>query len=232
MNSVGVDLNTSSKQLLTYVSGLGPQLAQNIIDYRAENGAFKSRKELKGVKRMGAKAFEQSAGFLRISNADNPLDNSAVHPEAYKVVERIAKDLGKSVKELMQEKELKKRIQLEKYVDDKVGIPTLKDIVDELEKPGRDPRTKIKVFEFEQSIRSIEDVRTGMVIPGIVTNITNFGAFVDIGVKQDGLVHISHLKNEYVSNPADVVSLNQHVTVKVVEVDVQRKRIQLSMKDV
>ena len=232
VNSVGVDLNTSSKQLLTYVSGLGPQLAQNIIDYRAENGAFKSRKELKGVKRMGAKAFEQSAGFLRISNADNPLDNSAVHPEAYKVVERIAKDLGKSVKELMQEKELKKRIQLEKYVDDKVGIPTLKDIVDELEKPGRDPRTKIKVFEFEQSIRSIEDVRTGMVIPGIVTNITNFGAFVDIGVKQDGLVHISHLKNEYVSNPADVVSLNQHVTVKVVEVDVQRKRIQLSMKDV
>jgi uncharacterized protein len=232
VNSVGVDLNTSSKQLLTYVSGLGPQLAQNIVDYRAENGAFKSRKQLKEVKRMGAKAFEQAAGFLRISNADNPLDNSAVHPESYKVVEKIAKDLGKSVKDLMQEKDLKKRIRLEKYVDDKVGIPTLKDIVDELEKPGRDPRTKIKVFEFDQNIRSIEDVRAGMVVPGIVTNITNFGAFVDIGVKQDGLVHISHLKNEYVSNPADVVSLNQHVTVKVLEVDVQRKRIQLSMKEV
>ncbi|MDF1550985.1 MAG: Tex family protein [Bacteroidales bacterium] len=232
VNSVGVDINTSSKQLLTYVSGLGPQLAQNIIDYRKENGAFKSRKELMKVKRMGAKAFEQAAGFLRISNADNPLDNSAVHPESYYIVEKIAKDLSKSVKELIQEKELKKKIKLEKYIDDKVGIPTLKDIVDELEKPGRDPRTKIKVFEFEQSIRSIEDVRSGMVVPGIVTNITNFGAFVDIGVKQDGLVHISHLKNEYVSNPADVVTLNQHVMVKVLEVDVQRKRIQLSMKDV
>jgi protein Tex len=231
VNSVGVDLNTSSKQLLTYVSGLGPQLAQNIVDYRAENGAFKSRKQLKEVKRMGAKAFEQAAGFLRISNADNPLDNSAVHPESYKVVEKIAKDLGKSVKELMQEKELKKRVRLEKYVDEKVGIPTLKDIVDELEKPGRDPRTKIKIFEFDPNIRSIEDVRPGMVVPGIVTNITNFGAFVDIGVKQDGLVHISHLKNEYVSNPADVVSLHQHVMVKVLEVDVSRKRIQLSMKD-
>lgn len=232
VNSVGVDINTSSKQLLTYVSGLGPQLAQNIIDYRKENGAFKSRKELMKVKRMGAKAFEQAAGFLRISNADNPLDNSAVHPESYYIVEKIAKDLSKSVKELIQEKELKKKIKLEKYIDDKVGIPTLKDIVDELEKPGRDPRTKIKVFEFEQSIRSIEDVRSGMVVPGIVTNITNFGAFVDIGVKQDGLVHISHLKNEYVSNPADVVTLNQHVMVKVLEVDVQRKRIQLSMKEV
>lgn len=232
VNSVGVDINTSSKQLLTYVSGLGPQLAQNIIDYRKENGAFKSRKDLMKVKRMGAKAFEQAAGFLRISNADNPLDNSAVHPESYYIVEKIAKDLSKSVKELIQEKELKKKIKLEKYIDDKVGIPTLKDIVDELEKPGRDPRTKIKVFEFEQSIRSIEDVRSGMVVPGIVTNITNFGAFVDIGVKQDGLVHISHLKNEYVSNPADVVTLNQHVMVKVLEVDVQRKRIQLSMKEV
>lgn len=231
VNSVGVDLNTSSKQLLTYVSGLGPQLAQNIIDFRKENGAFKSRKELMKVKRMGAKAFEQAAGFLRISNADNPLDNSAVHPESYYIVEKIAKDLKTSVNDLMKEKELKKKINLEKYVDDKVGIPTLKDIVDELEKPGRDPRTKIKVFEFDQSIRSIQDVRPGMVVPGIVTNITNFGAFVDIGVKQDGLVHISHLKNEYVSNPADVVTLNQHVMVKVLEVDVQRKRIQLSMKE-
>ncbi len=231
VNSVGVDLNTSSKQLLTYVSGLGPQLAQNIVDYRKENGAFKSRKELMKVKRMGAKAFEQAAGFLRISNATNPLDNSAVHPESYFVVEKIAKDLGKSISELMLEKDLKKKITLEKYVDKKVGIPTLKDIVDELEKPGRDPRTKIKVFEFEQGIHSIGDVRVGMELPGIVTNITNFGAFVDIGVKQDGLVHISQLKNEYVSNPADVVSLNQHVKVKVIEVDVARKRIQLSMKD-
>ncbi len=231
VNSVGVDLNTSSKQLLTYVSGLGPQLAQNIIDFRKENGPFKSRKELLKVKRMGAKAFEQAAGFLRISNAGNPLDNSAVHPESYFVVEKIAKDLGKSIQELIKDKEIKKQIRLEKYVDGKIGIPTLKDIIDELEKPGRDPRTKIRVFEFDQGIHSIGDVRIGMELPGIVTNITNFGAFVDIGVKQDGLVHISQLRNEYVSNPADVVSLNQHVRVKVIEVDVQRKRIQLSMKD-
>lgn len=232
VNSVGVDLNTSSKQLLTYVSGLGPQLAQNIVDYRKENGAFKSRKELLKVKRMGAKAFEQSAGFLRIQGADNPLDNSAVHPESYFIVEKIAKDLGTTIKELVKDKEIKKKIRIEKYVDDKVGIPTLKDIVDELEKPGRDPRTKIQVFEFDPNIRSIEDVRTGMVVPGIVTNITNFGAFVDIGVKQDGLVHISQLANRFISNPNDVVSLHQHVKVKVVEVDLARKRIQLSMKEV
>jgi len=231
VNSVGVDINTSSKQLLTYVSGLGPQLAQNIVDFRKENGAFKSRKELLKVKRMGAKAFEQAAGFLRISDAPNPLDNSAVHPESYFIVEKIAKDLGTSVKSLMNDKELKKKVKLEKYVDGKVGIPTLKDIVDELEKPGRDPRTKIQIFEFDPNIRKIDDVRIGMVVPGIVTNITNFGAFVDIGVKQDGLVHISQLRNAFVSNPNDVVSLNQHVTVKVVEVDVERKRIQLSMKD-
>jgi protein Tex len=232
VNSVGVDLNTSSKQLLTYVSGLGPQLAQNIVDYRKENGAFKSRKELLKVKRMGAKAFEQSAGFLRIQGADNPLDNSAVHPESYFIVEKIAKDLGTTIKDLVKDKEIKKKIRIEKYVDDKVGMPTLKDIVDELEKPGRDPRTKIQVFEFDPNIRSIEDVRTGMVVPGIVTNITNFGAFVDIGVKQDGLVHISQLANRFISNPNDVVSLNQHVKVKVVEVDLARKRIQLSMKEV
>jgi uncharacterized protein len=231
VNSVGVDLNTSSKQLLTYVSGLGPQLAQNIVDFRKENGAFKSRKELLKVKRMGAKAFEQAAGFLRIAGADNPLDNSAVHPESYFIVEKIAKDLGTSVKEMVRDKELKKKIRIEKYVDGKVGIPTLKDIVDELEKPGRDPRTKIQVFEFDPNIRSISDVRTGMVVPGIVTNITNFGAFVDIGVKQDGLVHISQLRNQYVSNPADVVSLHQQVKVKVIEVDIERKRIQLTMKD-
>jgi uncharacterized protein len=232
VNSVGVDVNTSSKQLLTYVSGLGPQLAQNIIEYRKENGAFKSRKELMKVKRMGAKAFEQAAGFLRISNADNPLDNSAVHPESYFIVEKIAKDMGTSVKAMINDKELKKKVKLEKYVDGKVGIPTLKDIIDELEKPGRDPRTKIQIFEFDPNIRKIEDVRTGMIVPGIVTNITNFGAFVDIGVKQDGLVHISQLRNAYVSNPADVVSLNQQVIVKVIEVDIERKRIQLSMKDV
>jgi uncharacterized protein len=232
VNSVGVDINTSSKQLLTYVSGLGPQLAQNIVDHRKENGPFKSRKELLKVKRMGAKAFEQAAGFLRIPGSDNPLDNSAVHPESYFIVEKIAKDMGTSVKEMVNDKEIKKKIKIEKYVDDKIGIPTLKDIVDELEKPGRDPRTKIQVFEFDPSIRSINDVRKGMLVPGIVTNITNFGAFVDIGVKQDGLVHISNLRNEFVSNPADVVSLNQQVMVKVIEVDVERKRIQLSMKDV
>lgn len=230
VNLVGVDLNTASKQLLTYVSGLGPQLAQNIVDYRKENGAFKSRKELKKVKRMGTKAFEQAAGFLRIPNAKNPLDNSAVHPESYHVVEKMAKDLNTTVNELIKDKEKRKLIRLDAYVDDKIGIPTLKDIMSELEKPGRDPRTKISVFEFAKGIHKIEDLYEGMVLPGIVTNITNFGAFVDVGVKQDGLVHISELKNEYVSNPADVVSLNQHVKVKVISVDIPRKRIQLSMR--
>ncbi len=230
VNLVGVDLNTASKQLLTYVSGLGPQLAQNIVDYRKENGAFKSRKELKKVKRMGAKAFEQAAGFLRIPKAKNPLDNSAVHPESYHVVEKMAKDLSSTVEELIKDEKKRKQIRLEAYVDDKIGIPTLKDILSELEKPGRDPRTKISVFEFAQGIHKIEDLYEGMVLPGIVTNITNFGAFVDVGVKQDGLVHISELKNEYVSNPADVVSLNQQVKVKVISVDIPRKRIQLSMR--
>ncbi|MCF6241742.1 MAG: RNA-binding transcriptional accessory protein [Bacteroidales bacterium] len=230
VNLVGVDLNTASKQLLTYVSGLGPQLAQNIVDYRKENGAFKSRKELKKVKRMGTKAFEQAAGFLRIPRAKNPLDNSAVHPESYHVVEKMAKDLDTSVDELIKDEKKRKQIRLDAYVDDKIGIPTLKDIIRELEKPGRDPRTKISVFEFAQGIHKIEDLYEGMVLPGIVTNITNFGAFVDVGVKQDGLVHISELKNEFVSNPADVVSLNQQVKVKVISVDIPRKRIQLSMK--
>ncbi len=230
VNLVGVDLNTASKQLLTYVSGLGPQLAQNIVDYRKENGAFKSRKELKKVKRMGAKAFEQAAGFLRIPHAKNPLDNSAVHPESYHVVEKMAKDLNTTVDELIRDKDKRKQIRLDAYVDDKIGIPTLKDIMAELEKPGRDPRTKISVFEFAQGIHKIEDLYEGMVLPGIVTNITNFGAFVDVGVKQDGLVHISELKNEFVSNPADVVSLNQQVKVKVISVDIPRKRIQLSMR--
>jgi len=230
VNLVGVDLNTASKQLLTYVSGLGPQLAQNIVDYRKENGAFKSRKELKKVKRMGAKAFEQAAGFLRIPRAKNPLDNSAVHPESYHVVEKMAKDLNTTVDELIRDKDKRKQIRLDAYVDDKIGMPTLKDIMAELEKPGRDPRTKISVFEFAQGIHKIEDLYEGMVLPGIVTNITNFGAFVDVGVKQDGLVHISELKNEFVSNPADVVSLNQQVKVKVISVDIPRKRIQLSMR--
>ncbi len=229
VNSVGVDLNTASKELLTYVSGLGAQLAQNIVDYRSENGAFTSRKQLKKVKRMGDKSFEQSAGFLRIANARNPLDNSAVHPESYHVVEKIAKDLGKSVSEIMYDKELKNKINLKDYITDKTGIPTLKNIISELEKPGRDPRTKIKMFEFDQNIKTIEDVQAGMILPGIVSNITNFGVFVDIGVKQSGLVHISNLSDSFVSNPAEVVRLNQQVEVKVLDVDIQRSRIQLSM---
>jgi len=231
VNSVGVDLNTASKQLLTYVSGLGPQLAQNIIDYRSENGSFKTRSELKKVKRMGAKAFEQAAGFLRIRKAKNVLDNSAVHPESYFVVKKMAKDLNTTVDNLVKDSDLRKKINLNAYVDDKVGLPTLKDIMAEIEKPGRDPRTKIKVFEFAHGITKIEHLIEGAILPGIVTNITNFGAFVDIGVKQDGLIHISELKDEYISNPADVVDLNQHIQVKVISVDISRKRIQLSMKE-
>ncbi|MFA9370627.1 MAG: Tex family protein [Labilibaculum antarcticum] len=231
VNKVGVNLNTASKHLLNYVSGLGPQLAQNIVDYRAENGPFNTRKEISKVKRMGAKAFEQCAGFLRIPNSDNPLDNSAVHPESYGIVKQMAKDLKCSVADLIADQELRKQIDLNKYVSDEVGLPTLKDIIDELEKPGRDPRTIIKVFQFKEGIYKVEQLEVGMELPGIVTNITNFGAFVDVGVKQDGLVHISQLANRFVSNPADVVQLHQHVNVKVTEVDVARKRIQLSMKD-
>jgi uncharacterized protein len=231
VNKVGVNLNTASKHLLTYVSGLGPQLAQNIVDYRAENGAFSSRKEILKVKRMGAKAFEQCAGFLRIPNSDNPLDNSAVHPESYGIVKQMAKDLKSDIADLISDQNLRKQIDIKKYVSDEVGLPTLKDIMDELEKPGRDPRTAIKVFQFKEGIFKIEQLEVGMEMPGIVTNITNFGAFVDVGVKQDGLVHISQLANKFISNPADVVQLHQHVKVKVIEVDVARKRIQLSMKD-
>ncbi|MGQ1908331.1 Tex family protein [Marinifilum sp. RC60d5] len=231
VNKVGVNLNTASKHLLTYVSGLGPQLAQNIVDYRSENGAFPSRKEIKKVKRMGAKAFEQCAGFLRIPNSENPLDNSAVHPESYGIVKQMAKDLKCSVADLIADDNLRKQIDLNNYVSNEVGLPTLKDIIDELEKPGRDPRTAIKVFQFKEGIYKVEQLEVGMEMPGIVTNITNFGAFVDVGVKQDGLVHISQLANRFVSNPADVVQLHQHVNVKVTEVDVARKRIQLSMKD-
>ncbi|WP_372640938.1 Tex family protein [Ancylomarina sp.] len=232
VNKVGVNLNTASKHLLTYVSGLGPQLAQNIVDYRSELGAFSSRKELMKVKRMGAKAFEQCAGFLRIQNAKNPLDNSAVHPEAYGIVKEMAKDQKCSVEDLINDKEIRSKINLNDYVTSEVGLPTLKDIMEELEKPGRDPRQVIKVFQFKDGIYKIEQLELGMELPGIVTNITNFGAFVDVGVKQDGLVHISQLANRFVSNPADVVQLHQHVNVKITEVDVARKRIQLSMKDV
>lgn len=231
VNLVGVNINTASKHLLTYVSGLGPTLAQNIVDYRAKNGAFQSRKDLMKVPRLGDKAFEQCAGFLRIPDAKNPLDNSAVHPESYQLVERIAEDMQATVNDLLQKEELRKKVDLKKYVSDKVGLPTLNDIMQELAKPGRDPRSLIKVFEFSDQVHSIADVKPGMVLPGIVTNITNFGAFVDIGVKQDGLVHISHLADKFISNPADVVKLHQHVTVKVLEVDAARKRIQLSMKE-
>ncbi len=230
VNLVGVELNTASQHLLTYVSGLGPQLAKNIVEFRAENGPFSSRKELSKVPRLGAKAFEQCAGFLRISGAKNPLDNSAVHPESYPIIEKMATDLNCSVGELISNKEILGKIDLKKYVNDKVGMPTLTDIKTELEKPGRDPRKLIKVFEFSPDVHSITDLKTGMVLPGIVTNITNFGAFVDVGVKQDGLVHISQLADRYVSDPNDVVSLHQHVQVKVLEVDAQRKRIQLTMK--
>jgi uncharacterized protein len=231
VNMVGVNLNTASKHLLTYVSGLGPQLAQNIVDYRKQNGPFTSRKELNKVPRLGAKAYEQCAGFLRIPDAKNPLDNSAVHPESYHIVEKMAKDKGCTVADLLAKEEVRKQIDLKSYVTTEVGLPTLQDIVKELAKPGRDPRAAAKVFEFAEGIYSIEHLRVGMELPGIVTNITNFGAFVDVGVKQDGLVHISHLANKYISSPSEVVKLHQHVRVKVLEVDLARKRIQLSMKE-
>ncbi len=232
VNLVGVNVNTASRHLLTYVSGLGPVLAQNVIDQRSEEGAFTSRDDLKKVKRMGDKAFEQCAGFLRIADAANPLDNSAVHPESYHVVEQMAADLGCSIEELVKDSKLVDSIDIEKYVTEKTGIPTLKDIIGELKKPGRDPRQDIEVFEFAKDVFNIDDLKPGMELPGIVTNITNFGAFVDVGVKQDGLVHISQLANRFVKDPNDIVTLNQHVKVKVMDVDVDRKRIQLSMKNV
>ena len=229
VNSVGVNLNTASRHLLTYVSGLGPTLAQNIVDYRAENGAFTSRKELMKVPRMGAKAFEQCAGFLRIPGAKNPLDNSAVHPESYAVVEHIAKDMKCSVEELIKNKELRNKIDIKKYVTDQVGLPTLTDIMEELEKPGRAPRQHIKVFEFDKNVKTIDDLKTGMVLPGIVTNITNFGCFVDVGIKENGLVHVSQLCKQFVSDPTTVVSIHQHVQVKVIGIDKERKRISMTM---
>lgn len=232
VNSVGVNLNTASKHLLTYVSGLGPTLAQNIIDYRTANGAFSSRSQLLKVPRLGTSAFEQSAGFLRIPDAKNPLDNTAVHPESYKIVEKMAKDCGCSVAELIKDKDKRKSIRLDRYVSEKVGMPTLTDIMAELEKPGRDPREQLEEFEFDPNVSTPDDLVEGMVLPGIVTNITNFGAFVDIGVHQDGLVHISQLADRYVSDPTQVVKLHQHVMVKVIEVDRRRNRISLSMKAV
>lgn len=230
VNLVGVNVNTASKHLLTYVSGLGATLAQNIVDYRTENGAFRSRRELMKVPRMGAKAFEQCAGFLRIPQAENPLDNSAVHPESYAIVERMAKDLHCTVADLIRDKGLRERIRIEDYVSDTVGIPTLTDIMQELDKPGRDPRQKIQVFEFDKNVRTIDDLQEGMELPGIVTNITNFGCFVDIGIKENGLVHISQLSDQFVSDPTSVVNIHQHVRVKVLSIDRERKRIQLTMK--
>ena len=230
VNLVGVNLNTASKHLLTYVSGLGPSLAQNIVDYRTENGPFASRKELLKVPRMGAKAFEQCAGFLRIPGANNPLDNSAVHPESYAIVEKMAKDMKCTVADLIKDKELRAKIDIKKYVTDTVGLPTLNDIMEELDKPGRDPRQQIQVFEFDKDVKTIDDLREGMELPGIVTNITNFGCFVDIGIKENGLVHISQLADKFVSDPTTVVSIHQHVRVRVLGIDHERKRVQLTMK--
>lgn len=230
VNLVGVNVNTASKHLLTYVSGLGPTLAQNIVDYRTENGPFESRRQLLKVPRMGAKAYEQCAGFLRIPQAKNPLDNSAVHPESYPIVEQMAKDLNCTVADLIKDKELRSKIDLKKYVTDTVGLPTLTDILQELDKPGRDPRQKIQVFEFDKNVRTLDDLQEGMELPGIVTNITNFGCFVDIGIKENGLVHVSQLADRFVSNPADMVRIHQHVRVKVMSIDHERKRIQLTMK--
>ena len=229
VNAVGVEVNTASPHLLTYVSGIGPKMAQNIVDHRTENGPFRSRAELLKVKRMGEKAFEQAAGFLRIRGAANPLDSSAVHPESYHIVERMARDAGCTVADLVRDEERRKAIKIEKYVTPEAGLPTLKDIMQELARPGRDPRPAIQEFSFAD-IHSIEDVKEGMIVPGIVTNITKFGAFVDIGVKHDGLVHVSQMADRYVDDPAKVVKLHQHVTVRVVSVDRSRNRIQLSMK--
>ncbi len=229
VNSVGVNLNTASKHLLSYVSGIGSALAQNIVDYRNEIGAFTSRDQLLKVKRLGAKVFEQAAGFLRIPGADNPLDNSAVHPERYSLVSRMAADNNISLEELVGNKEMAAAIDLEKYVSSEVGLPTLNDIIKEIVKPGRDPRSTVKVLEFAEDIHAIEDLKSGMELPGIVTNITNFGAFVDIGIKQNGLIHVSNMGKKYVSNPNEVLKLHQHVKVSVLEIDLKRGRIQLKL---
>ena len=230
VNHVGVDVNTASKHILTYISGLGPTLAQNIVNYRSEHGAFPNRKALLKVPKMGAKTYEQAAGFLRVTNSDNPLDNSAVHPESYAIVEHMAKDLRCTVADLMQQPELRKQINLQRYVTDAVGLPTLTDILHELEKPSRDPRTQIEEFHFDESVHTIDDLQVGMVLPGIITNISNFGAFCDVGVHKDGLIHISEMANRRISSPSEVVSLHQHVRVRVIDIDRARGRIQLSLK--
>lgn len=232
VNSVGVELNTASKQLLTYVSGIGPVMAQNIVDFRRDNGSFKSRRELLKVKRLGDKIFEQAAGFLRIKDAKNPLDESAVHPESYEIVEKMASDLNSTVADLINKKELREKINPKNYITEKFGLPTINDILKELEKPGRDPREKFEIFDFDQNVHSIDDLVQGMVLPGIVTNITKFGAFVDIGVHQDGLVHISQIADRFIADPSDVLKLNQKVKVKVLEVDKIRRRINLTMRNV
>lgn len=232
VNLVGVNLNTASSHLLTYISGLGPQLAQNIVNYRQQNGPFASRKELLKVPRMGAKAFELCAGFLRIAGGKNPLDNTAVHPESYHIVEQMARDLGCTIDTLIADKELRRKVELKKYVTAEVGMPTLQDIMQELDKPGRDPRGTIKAFEFDSSVHTIDDLKEGMELPGIVGNITNFGAFVDIGIKENGLIHLSQMADRYVSNPADILSIHQHIRVKVLGIDKERKRIQLTLKGV
>lgn len=230
VNCVGVDVNTASKHILTYISGLGPALAQNIVNYRSEHGAFTSRKALLNVPKMGAKTYEQAAGFLRVTNSENPLDNSAVHPESYRIVEQMAKDLHCTITDLMQRAELRERINLQRYVTSEVGMPTLTDILRELEKPSRDPRTQLEEFHFDESVHTIDDLQVGMVLPGIITNIANFGAFCDIGVHKDGLIHISEMANRRVSNPQEVVSLHQHIQVRVIDIDRARGRIQLSLR--
>jgi uncharacterized protein len=230
VNAIGVELNTASKQILSYISGLGPQLAQNIVEYRNKNGAFKRRNDLKKIPRLGEKAFEQAAGFLRIRNAEHPLDSSAVHPERYALVEKMAKDLNCKLDDLMKDEQLRKRIKLQDYISDSVGLPTLNDILNELAKPGLDPRDQFEAFSFSDGINAITDLHVGMLLPGIITNITAFGAFVDIGVHQDGLVHLSQMSNRYIKDPNEVVKVSQKVMVKVTEVDINRKRIALSMK--
>lgn len=230
VNCVGVDVNTASKHILTYISGLGPALAQNIVNYRSEHGAFTSRKALLQVPKMGAKTFEQAAGFLRVTNSDNPLDNSAVHPESYRIVEQMAKDLHCTITDLMQRADLREKIDLQRYVTGEVGMPTLTDILRELEKPSRDPRTQLEEFHFDESVHTIDDLQVGMILPGIITNIANFGAFCDVGVHKDGLIHISEMANRRVSSPQEVVSLHQHVRVRVIDIDRARGRIQLSLR--
>ena len=231
VNSVGVEVNNASKQLLTYVAGVGPKLAQNIIDYRTENGGFKSRKELLKVAKMGAKTYEQCAGFIRVAASENPLDRSAVHPERYALVERMAKDLGMKVEDLINNAELRKQIDINKYVSAEVGLPTLQDIMSELEKPGRDPRMQIEAWSFDPNIRTINDLHEGMLLDGEVTNITNFGAFINIGIKENGLLHISQIADRRISSIEEVLHINQHVKVRVLDIDLDRKRISLTMKN-